>query len=155
MLKKIYNFKNIFKISSDLIFPNHCLHCNDKLINFKYFCKICISHLIFKENYSNNHFIVFEKTDVIFTLIKELKRQKSNGLIKLLASLTAYSFLQNNDVPQFLELKHNFFKKYDYRYFLIKEIAKIFNAKFKNDNHSTIILEKFELIKDRKIISII
>lgn len=121
----------------NLIYPNHCLHCLDKIAE-KYFCERCIGDFIFlypKKDLSS--FSVFEKKGAIVTLLREIKKQQIFGLIKLAASfmVVQHSKLKWQIPDCIIPIsKSRFFK--DHVYYLSKEVAILFNKPLLKRNNS-------------------
>jgi len=154
LLKRAFNLKSFFSISSDLLFPNHCLHCDDKLNNYNYLCPICLDQLILKDDNVKNIFRVFEITDVSITILNEIKKMKFLGLINAMASLMVYYYLSSNQIiPEYISTpKQNVLVK-DHNYYLAYEISKIFKRPIKTNQNSLFIIDKMKNISNNKILS--
>ena len=124
-MKNIVNQIGIYTL--DVIYPNYCLHCSEKIEQkCFYFCKNCIERLIFSGfKFQNCTIGVFEKTDVFFTFLNEIKKQKQRGIIKVAAAFMIIKYLRLNlSMPDVIvPTKQSFFFK-DHCFLIAKKIAK-------------------------------
>ena len=132
------------------------MHCLEKLQkNYYFFCSFCIERLIIKDkSFDKNAYSVFEKTDVFFTFLKEIKKQKFFGLIKAAAAVMSYHYLQlNKKFPDVIKTKKQSFLKKDHNYLLAKEISKILKRPFvtKSKDNQNVLYVLDVLKKDRNL----
>lgn len=146
----------LFSHFINLFYPNHCLHCFDK-IEKKYFCKSCIDlfSLISPEK-GLAYFAVFEKRGPIISFLKEIKSNKIHGLIKLAASFIVLQHDNLNwEMPDVIApaMENRFFK--DHRFYLSKEAALLFGKPIKikssHDKTALFIDDVFNTVNLKKI----
>jgi hypothetical protein len=102
--------KNFFKNFQDFVFPNICIHCQNKTGKNHFFCDVCIDHFEFLNEeekifnfFKNQNFPIihtFENIGPAKTLFREIRKKSPLlPLVKLASSFMVYKYLEKSKYP--------------------------------------------------------
>jgi predicted amidophosphoribosyltransferase len=115
----------------NIIYPNFCLHCRDKIEKNTYLCSCCFA-LLNESQYKTN--AVFEAAGPILSIVNALKKQQLIRLCKMVASFVTVHLIKRWRGPlpdMVVTLPKRFFsKEWDFMFFIALEVAKMIDRPY-------------------------